>query len=162
MQSNKRTRYVLIKKIVPSESREAKKKKIQTLLETVSTQEPRALPWPRFSYVDYRYLPTCSIALLILKTLPLVKIEEVRTGTNPFPYWLNQLCGNFFFKTSTAVFLLDHPFLTNEELAAVPIVKVPPSGKYTGTKLKSVIRMLRGLLDQGIPSKELEVSGFCQ
>ncbi|XP_042791920.1 tyrosine-protein phosphatase non-receptor type 13 isoform X4 [Panthera leo] len=50
----------------------------------------------------------------------------------------------------------DHPFLTNEELAAVPIVKVPPSGKYTGTKLKSVIRMLRGLLDQGIPSKELE------
>ncbi|KAM8800943.1 tyrosine-protein phosphatase non-receptor type 13 [Rhynchonycteris naso] len=50
----------------------------------------------------------------------------------------------------------DHPFLTNEELVALPIVKVLPSGKYTGTKLKSVIRMLRGLLDQGIPSKELE------
>ncbi|XP_070249357.1 tyrosine-protein phosphatase non-receptor type 13 isoform X9 [Myotis yumanensis] len=50
----------------------------------------------------------------------------------------------------------DHPFLTNEELTALPIVKVLPSGKYTGTKLKSVIRMLRGLLDQGIPSKELE------
>uniref|UniRef100_A0A452VNL6 Tyrosine-protein phosphatase non-receptor type 13 n=1 Tax=Ursus maritimus TaxID=29073 RepID=A0A452VNL6_URSMA len=50
----------------------------------------------------------------------------------------------------------DHPFLTNEELAALPIVKVLPSGKYTGTKLKSVIRTLRGLLDQGIPSKELE------
>ncbi|XP_045853213.1 tyrosine-protein phosphatase non-receptor type 13 isoform X5 [Meles meles] len=49
-----------------------------------------------------------------------------------------------------------HPFLTNEELAALPIVKVLPSGKYTGTKLKSVIRTLRGLLDQGIPSKELE------
>ncbi|XP_054447744.1 tyrosine-protein phosphatase non-receptor type 13 [Pteronotus mesoamericanus] len=49
-----------------------------------------------------------------------------------------------------------HPFLTNEELAALPIVKVLPSGKYTGSKLKSVIRMLRGLLDQGIPSKELE------
>ncbi|XP_062963701.1 tyrosine-protein phosphatase non-receptor type 13 isoform X4 [Cynocephalus volans] len=49
-----------------------------------------------------------------------------------------------------------HPFLTNEELAALPVVKVLPSGKYTGTKLKSVIRMLRGLLDQGIPSKELE------
>ncbi|XP_036886568.1 tyrosine-protein phosphatase non-receptor type 13 isoform X10 [Sturnira hondurensis] len=49
-----------------------------------------------------------------------------------------------------------HPFLTDEELAALPIVKVLPSGKYTGTKLKSVIRMLRGLLDQGIPSKELE------
>ncbi|XP_032962291.1 tyrosine-protein phosphatase non-receptor type 13 isoform X8 [Rhinolophus ferrumequinum] len=50
----------------------------------------------------------------------------------------------------------DHPFLTHEELAALPIVKVLPSGRYTGTKLKSVIRMLRGLLDQGIPSKELE------
>ncbi|XP_037385445.2 LOW QUALITY PROTEIN: tyrosine-protein phosphatase non-receptor type 13 [Talpa occidentalis] len=50
----------------------------------------------------------------------------------------------------------DHPFLTVEELAALPIVKVLPSGKYTGTNLKSVIRMLRGLLDQGIPSKELE------
>ncbi|XP_045676051.1 tyrosine-protein phosphatase non-receptor type 13 isoform X12 [Phyllostomus hastatus] len=49
-----------------------------------------------------------------------------------------------------------HPFLTNEELAALPIVKVLPSGKYTGPNLKSVIRMLRGLLEQGIPSKELE------
>ncbi|XP_048640821.1 tyrosine-protein phosphatase non-receptor type 13 isoform X5 [Marmota marmota marmota] len=50
----------------------------------------------------------------------------------------------------------DHLFLTNEELTALPVVKVAPSGKYTGAKLKSVIRMLRGLLDQGIPSKELE------
>ncbi|XP_027625669.1 tyrosine-protein phosphatase non-receptor type 13 isoform X3 [Tupaia chinensis] len=50
----------------------------------------------------------------------------------------------------------DHPFLTNEEIAALPVVKVLPSGKYSGSKLKSVIRMLRGLLDQGIPSKELE------
>ncbi|KAM5338620.1 tyrosine-protein phosphatase non-receptor type 13 isoform 5-T5 [Glossophaga mutica] len=49
-----------------------------------------------------------------------------------------------------------HPFLTNEELTALPVVTVLPSGKYTGTKLRSVIRMLRGLLDQGIPSKELE------
>uniref|UniRef100_A0A8D1B425 Tyrosine-protein phosphatase non-receptor type 13 n=1 Tax=Sus scrofa TaxID=9823 RepID=A0A8D1B425_PIG len=50
----------------------------------------------------------------------------------------------------------DHSFLTDEELTALPIVKVLPSGKYAGTELKSVIRMLRGLLDQGIPSKELE------
>ncbi|XP_010832069.1 PREDICTED: tyrosine-protein phosphatase non-receptor type 13 isoform X8 [Bison bison bison] len=50
----------------------------------------------------------------------------------------------------------EHPFLTNEELTTLPIIKVLPSGKYTGAKLKSVIRMLRGLLDQGIPSKELE------
>ncbi|XP_077858112.1 tyrosine-protein phosphatase non-receptor type 13 isoform X17 [Macaca mulatta] len=50
----------------------------------------------------------------------------------------------------------DHSFLTNEELAVLPVVKVLPSGKYTGANLKSVIRVLRGLLDQGIPSKELE------
>ncbi|XP_025241504.1 tyrosine-protein phosphatase non-receptor type 13 isoform X5 [Theropithecus gelada] len=50
----------------------------------------------------------------------------------------------------------DHSFLTNEELAVLPVVKVLPSGKYTGANLKSVIQVLRGLLDQGIPSKELE------
>ncbi|XP_036751753.2 tyrosine-protein phosphatase non-receptor type 13 isoform X10 [Manis pentadactyla] len=49
----------------------------------------------------------------------------------------------------------DHYFLTSEELTTLPVVKVLPTGKYTGTKLKSVIQMLRGLLDQGIPSKEL-------
>ncbi|KAM9237371.1 tyrosine-protein phosphatase non-receptor type 13 isoform 2-T2 [Dugong dugon] len=50
----------------------------------------------------------------------------------------------------------EHPFLTNEELTALPIIKVLPFGKYTGARLKSVIRMLQTLLDQGIPSKELE------
>ncbi|XP_036115561.1 tyrosine-protein phosphatase non-receptor type 13 isoform X6 [Molossus molossus] len=50
----------------------------------------------------------------------------------------------------------DYPFLTNEALAALPVIRVLPSGKYTGANLKSVIRMLRGLLDQGIPAKELE------
>ncbi|XP_047421821.1 tyrosine-protein phosphatase non-receptor type 13 isoform X3 [Sciurus carolinensis] len=59
-------------------------------------------------------------------------------------------------KESSAAVPHNHLFLTNEELAALPVVKVAPSGKYTGAKLKSVIRMLRGLLDQGIPSKELE------
>ncbi|PNJ52649.1 PTPN13 isoform 4 [Pongo abelii] len=50
----------------------------------------------------------------------------------------------------------DHSLLTNDELAVLPVVQVLPSGKYTGANLKSVIRVLRGLLDQGIPSKELE------
>uniref|UniRef100_A0A8C4VKH5 Tyrosine-protein phosphatase non-receptor type 13 n=1 Tax=Gopherus evgoodei TaxID=1825980 RepID=A0A8C4VKH5_9SAUR len=50
----------------------------------------------------------------------------------------------------------DCPLVTNEELSALPIVRVLPSGKYTGAKLKSVIRMLRGLLEQGVPSKEIE------
>ncbi|XP_045140274.1 tyrosine-protein phosphatase non-receptor type 13 [Echinops telfairi] len=50
----------------------------------------------------------------------------------------------------------DHPFLTSEELAALPVVTALPSGRYTGASLKAVVRTLRGLLDQGIPSKELE------
>ncbi|XP_036056660.1 tyrosine-protein phosphatase non-receptor type 13 isoform X5 [Onychomys torridus] len=50
----------------------------------------------------------------------------------------------------------DHPFLTNEELAALPVVRVPPSGKYTGTHLQATIRTLQGLLDQGIPAQELQ------
>ncbi|XP_062430305.1 tyrosine-protein phosphatase non-receptor type 13 isoform X2 [Rhea pennata] len=50
----------------------------------------------------------------------------------------------------------DGPLVTNEEISALPTVKVLPGGKYTGAKLKSVIRMLRGLLEQGVPSKEIE------
>ncbi|XP_077789934.1 tyrosine-protein phosphatase non-receptor type 13 isoform X6 [Podarcis muralis] len=50
----------------------------------------------------------------------------------------------------------DCPLVTDEELAALPIVQVLPSGRYTGSKLKSTIRMLRGLLEQGVPSKEIE------
>ncbi|OBS57859.1 hypothetical protein A6R68_11022, partial [Neotoma lepida] len=50
----------------------------------------------------------------------------------------------------------DHPFLTNEELAALPVIRVPPSGKYTGTQLQATIRTLQGLLDQGIPTQELQ------
>ncbi|XP_060635261.2 tyrosine-protein phosphatase non-receptor type 13 isoform X5 [Anolis sagrei] len=46
--------------------------------------------------------------------------------------------------------------VTSEEFPALPIVQVLPSGKYTGSKLKSTIRMLRGLLEQGVPSKEIE------
>ncbi|XP_019381501.1 PREDICTED: tyrosine-protein phosphatase non-receptor type 13 isoform X2 [Gavialis gangeticus] len=50
----------------------------------------------------------------------------------------------------------DSSFMTNEELSILPIIKVLPGGKYTGAKLKSVIRMLHGLLEQGVPSKEIE------
>nr|XP_016849273.1 PREDICTED: tyrosine-protein phosphatase non-receptor type 13 isoform X4 [Anolis carolinensis] len=46
--------------------------------------------------------------------------------------------------------------VTSEEFPTLPIVQVLPSGKYTGSKLKSTIRMLRGLLEQGVPSKEIE------
>lgn len=50
--------------------------------------------------------------------------------------------------------------MTNEEISALPTVNVLPGGKYSGAKLKSVIRMLRGLLEQGVPSKEIEVSNY--
>ncbi|XP_077157082.1 tyrosine-protein phosphatase non-receptor type 13 isoform X2 [Paroedura picta] len=50
----------------------------------------------------------------------------------------------------------DRPLVTDEELAALPVVQVLPSGRYTGSKLKSTVRMLRGLLEQGVPSKEIE------
>ncbi|XP_074723631.1 tyrosine-protein phosphatase non-receptor type 13 isoform X1 [Strix uralensis] len=50
----------------------------------------------------------------------------------------------------------DLPLVKNEEISALPTVNVLPGGKYSGAKLKSVIRMLRGLLEQGVPSKEIE------
>uniref|UniRef100_A0A8C3Y3Z9 Tyrosine-protein phosphatase non-receptor type 13 n=1 Tax=Catharus ustulatus TaxID=91951 RepID=A0A8C3Y3Z9_CATUS len=52
--------------------------------------------------------------------------------------------------------LLDFPLVTDEEISALPAVNVLPGGKYSGAKLKSAIRMLRGLLEQGVPSKEIE------
>lgn len=53
----------------------------------------------------------------------------------------------------------DCPLITNEELAALPVVQIFPSGNYTGTKLKSTTQKLRGVLEQGVPSKEIEVRG---
>ncbi|XP_061848948.1 tyrosine-protein phosphatase non-receptor type 13 isoform X2 [Colius striatus] len=46
--------------------------------------------------------------------------------------------------------------VTNKEISALPTVNVLPGGKYSGDRLKSVIRMVRGLLEQGVPSKEIE------
>lgn len=107
-----------------------------------------------------------SLALLVLQYLNAPHFVKVgspfcENGLQLFPPWAGGFWDSAFLTLST-VFLLDPPFLTNEELAALPVVRVLPSGRYTGAKLKSVIRMLRGLLDQGIPSKELEVSGTCQ
>uniref|UniRef100_A0A8C5NRS5 Tyrosine-protein phosphatase non-receptor type 13 n=1 Tax=Junco hyemalis TaxID=40217 RepID=A0A8C5NRS5_JUNHY len=66
----------------------------------------------------------------------------------------NHLPGNLFIYIS--YLLLDFPLVTHEEISALPTVNVLPGGKYSGAKLKSVIRMLRGLLEQGVPSKEIE------
>uniref|UniRef100_A0A669PV31 Tyrosine-protein phosphatase non-receptor type 13 n=1 Tax=Phasianus colchicus TaxID=9054 RepID=A0A669PV31_PHACC len=50
----------------------------------------------------------------------------------------------------------DLPLVTNEEISSLRAVSVLPGGKYCGAKLKAAIRVLRGLLEQGIPSKEIE------
>lgn len=58
------------------------------------------------------------------------------------------------------ILLPDLPLVTNEEISMLRAVSVLPGGKYCGTKLKAAIRVLRGLLEQGVPSKEIEVSNI--
>uniref|UniRef100_A0A8C9WDL8 Tyrosine-protein phosphatase non-receptor type 20 n=1 Tax=Scleropages formosus TaxID=113540 RepID=A0A8C9WDL8_SCLFO len=48
------------------------------------------------------------------------------------------------------------PIITEDELTSLPLVKVVPDGQYTGAKLNSVVRMLRGLLEQKVPLQEFE------
>ncbi|XP_055720543.1 tyrosine-protein phosphatase non-receptor type 13 isoform X4 [Salvelinus fontinalis] len=50
----------------------------------------------------------------------------------------------------------DKPIITEDELTSLPLVKVVPDGQYTGSKLNTVVRMLRGLLEQKIPLQEFE------
>ncbi|XP_030624009.1 tyrosine-protein phosphatase non-receptor type 13 [Chanos chanos] len=53
-------------------------------------------------------------------------------------------------------FTEDGPIITEEELTSLPLVKVVPDGQYTGAKLNTVVRMLRGLLEQKVPLQEFE------
>ncbi|KAL4617322.1 tyrosine-protein phosphatase non-receptor type 13 isoform X9 [Arapaima gigas] len=53
-------------------------------------------------------------------------------------------------------FTEDGPIITEEQLTSLPLVKVVPDGQYTGAKLNSVVRMLRGLLEQKVPLQEFE------
>ncbi|XP_053559355.1 tyrosine-protein phosphatase non-receptor type 13 isoform X2 [Bombina bombina] len=46
--------------------------------------------------------------------------------------------------------------VTDEELSSLPLVQVMPSGRYSGSHLKQVIRTIHGMLDQGVPSEEFE------
>uniref|UniRef100_A0AAY4EZ05 Tyrosine-protein phosphatase non-receptor type 20 n=1 Tax=Denticeps clupeoides TaxID=299321 RepID=A0AAY4EZ05_9TELE len=43
-----------------------------------------------------------------------------------------------------------------DELTSLPLVKVVPEGQYTGPKLNTVVRMMRGLLEQKVPLQEFE------
>ncbi|XP_041914622.1 tyrosine-protein phosphatase non-receptor type 13 isoform X6 [Alosa sapidissima] len=53
-------------------------------------------------------------------------------------------------------FTEDGPIVTEEELTSLPLVKVIPDGQYTGPKLNTVVRMMRGLLEQKVPLQEFE------
>uniref|UniRef100_A0A8C9F192 Tyrosine-protein phosphatase non-receptor type 13 n=1 Tax=Pavo cristatus TaxID=9049 RepID=A0A8C9F192_PAVCR len=59
-------------------------------------------------------------------------------------------------EAGSLICLPDLPLVTNEEISTLRAVSVLPGGKYCGTKLKAAIRVLRGLLEQGVPSKEIE------
>uniref|UniRef100_H3C1Z1 Tyrosine-protein phosphatase non-receptor type 13 n=1 Tax=Tetraodon nigroviridis TaxID=99883 RepID=H3C1Z1_TETNG len=50
----------------------------------------------------------------------------------------------------------DGPIITEEELTCLPLIKVVPDGQYTGAKLNSVVRMMRGLLEQKVPLQEFD------
>uniref|UniRef100_A0A672SNW9 Tyrosine-protein phosphatase non-receptor type 13-like n=1 Tax=Sinocyclocheilus grahami TaxID=75366 RepID=A0A672SNW9_SINGR len=43
-----------------------------------------------------------------------------------------------------------------EELTSLPLVKVVPDGHYTSTNLNTIVRMMRGLLEQKVPLQEFE------
>uniref|UniRef100_A0A7N8XY51 Tyrosine-protein phosphatase non-receptor type 13 n=1 Tax=Mastacembelus armatus TaxID=205130 RepID=A0A7N8XY51_9TELE len=50
----------------------------------------------------------------------------------------------------------DGPIITEDELTSLPLVRVVPDGQYTGSKLNTVVRMMRGLLEQKVPFQEFE------
>ncbi|KAM8871469.1 tyrosine-protein phosphatase non-receptor type 13 isoform 1-T1 [Synchiropus picturatus] len=48
------------------------------------------------------------------------------------------------------------PIITEDELTSLPLVRVVPDGQYMGPKLSTVVRMIRGLLEQKVPLQEFE------
>ncbi|XP_034402863.1 tyrosine-protein phosphatase non-receptor type 13 isoform X4 [Cyclopterus lumpus] len=50
----------------------------------------------------------------------------------------------------------DGPIITEDELTSLPLIKVVPDGQYTGPQLNTVVRMMRGLLEQKVPLQEFE------
>ncbi|KTF93718.1 hypothetical protein cypCar_00022066 [Cyprinus carpio] len=53
-------------------------------------------------------------------------------------------------------FTEDGPIVTEEELTSLPLVKVVPDGHYTSSNLNTIVRMMRGLLEQKVPLQEFE------
>lgn len=53
-------------------------------------------------------------------------------------------------------FTEDGPIVTEDELTSLPLVRVVPDGQYTSSKLNSVVRMMKGLLEHKVPLQEFE------
>lgn len=80
--------------------------------------------------------------------------SEFSVAQNAF---IHHLCFNSALTVLFALFSLDGPIITEDELTSLPLVKVVPDGQYTGQKLNTVVRMMRGLLEQKVPLQEFEV-----
>uniref|UniRef100_A0A8D3C817 Protein tyrosine phosphatase non-receptor type 13 n=1 Tax=Scophthalmus maximus TaxID=52904 RepID=A0A8D3C817_SCOMX len=65
-------------------------------------------------------------------------------------------CDAIFLIPSFCVSPPDGPIITEDELTSLPLVKVVPDGQFTGPKLNTVVRMMRGLLEQKVPLQEFE------
>ncbi|XP_072227811.1 tyrosine-protein phosphatase non-receptor type 13 isoform X2 [Leuresthes tenuis] len=70
--------------------------------------------------------------------------DEITWGSDELPI------ENMNFKSN------DGPIITENELTSLPLVKVVPDGQYTGGRLITVVRMMRGLLEQKVPLQEFE------
>ncbi|KAM6986294.1 tyrosine-protein phosphatase non-receptor type 13 [Aplochiton taeniatus] len=71
--------------------------------------------------------------------------DEITWGSDELPI-----------ETMNSRFTDDGPIITEDELTSLPLVKVVPDGQFTGSKLNTVVRMLRGLLEQKVPLQEFE------
>uniref|UniRef100_A0A8C9YWP3 Tyrosine-protein phosphatase non-receptor type 20 n=1 Tax=Sander lucioperca TaxID=283035 RepID=A0A8C9YWP3_SANLU len=81
---------------------------------------------------------------------PEVQINSIRAVTYVI---INYVCNSAL----TVLFLhSDGAIITEDELTSLPLVKVVPDGQYTGPKLNTVVRMMRGLLEQKVPLQEFE------
>lgn len=68
-------------------------------------------------------------------------------------FWVQIVVFNFFL----IIIPTGGPIITKDQLTSLPLVKVVPHGQYSGSKLNSVVRMMRGLLEQKVPLQEFEV-----
>uniref|UniRef100_A0AAZ3RJV1 Tyrosine-protein phosphatase non-receptor type 13 n=1 Tax=Oncorhynchus tshawytscha TaxID=74940 RepID=A0AAZ3RJV1_ONCTS len=105
----------------------------------VEFQTSRKADWKEESVDD----PLNESYLQMTSELP--EEDEITWGSDELPI-----------ENINSKFTDDKPIITEDELTSLPLVKVVPDGQYTGAKLNTVVRMLRGLLEQKIPLQEFE------